>query len=100
MAGGRGGERRRPWPRRLRGPLALAKRRLPHWQDRFCLGNALSWTPDEKFDFVLCAELAPKVAAWGFTPSGCCEKSRIRHHEPCKRMACFDKTSHGLMEAS
>jgi SAM-dependent methyltransferase len=34
------------------GLLALAKQRLPHWQDRFFLGNALYWAPDEKYDFV------------------------------------------------
>jgi ubiquinone/menaquinone biosynthesis C-methylase UbiE len=27
------------------GLLALAKARLPHWADRFFLGNALYWVP-------------------------------------------------------
>ncbi len=39
------------------GLLALAKKRLPHWRDRFYLGNALAWTPAEPFDFVCIAEL-------------------------------------------
>lgn len=34
------------------GLLALAKQRLPHWQDRFFLGNALYWQPSAKYDFV------------------------------------------------
>ncbi len=34
------------------GLLALAKQRLPHWQNRFFLGNALYWTPPLQFDFV------------------------------------------------
>ena len=36
------------------GLLDLAKRRLEHWRDRFFLGNALHWTPAERFDFVCC----------------------------------------------
>jgi 2-polyprenyl-3-methyl-5-hydroxy-6-metoxy-1,4-benzoquinol methylase len=32
--------------------VALARRRLPHWQDRFFVGNALLWTPPMRFDFV------------------------------------------------
>ncbi len=40
------------------GLLDLAKRRLPQWQDRFFLGNALYWSPPERFDFVCTAELA------------------------------------------
>ena len=32
--------------------LALARRRLPHWHDRFFLGDALTWTPPHRFDFV------------------------------------------------
>ncbi len=39
------------------GLLELAKRRLPEWRDRFFLGNALHWVPDEPFDFVCIAEL-------------------------------------------
>ena len=31
---------------------ALARRRLPHWQDRIFVGNALFWDPPFKFDFV------------------------------------------------
>ena len=30
----------------------LARRRLPHWQDRIFAGNALFWDPPFKFDFV------------------------------------------------
>jgi len=32
--------------------IELARRRLPHWHDRFHLGNALYWTPALRFDFV------------------------------------------------
>jgi ubiquinone/menaquinone biosynthesis C-methylase UbiE len=39
------------------GLLDLAKSRLPHWQDRFFLGNALYWVPKEQFDYVCTAEL-------------------------------------------
>ena len=31
---------------------ALARRRLPHWQDRIFTGNALDWDPPRRFDFV------------------------------------------------
>jgi hypothetical protein len=31
---------------------ALARRRLPEWQDRILLGNAIDWVPQERFDFV------------------------------------------------
>jgi SAM-dependent methyltransferase len=43
------------------GLLQLARSRLPHWQDRFFLGNALYWTPQVLYDFVyLCGlELVP-----------------------------------------
>jgi len=34
------------------GLLALAKRRLPHWHDRFFLGNAFFWKPAQKFDYI------------------------------------------------
>ena len=34
------------------GLLQLAKQRLPQWQERFFLGNALYWTPKEPVDFV------------------------------------------------
>jgi SAM-dependent methyltransferase len=30
----------------------LARRRLPHWHDRFWVGNILSWEPPHRFDFV------------------------------------------------
>ena len=41
--------------------IELAKKRLPSWQDRFYLGNALEWTPQLPFDFVymIGLELAP-----------------------------------------
>lgn len=32
--------------------VELAKRRLPHWADRFFVGNAFYWTPPRKFEFV------------------------------------------------
>jgi SAM-dependent methyltransferase len=31
---------------------ALARRRLPHWADRIFVGNALTWEPPFRFDFV------------------------------------------------
>jgi SAM-dependent methyltransferase len=31
---------------------ALARRRLPHWADRIFVGNALTWRPPMRFDFV------------------------------------------------
>jgi len=34
------------------GLVELAKKRLPHWQDRIFLGNALYWTPQTKYDIV------------------------------------------------
>jgi len=38
--------------------LELAKTRLPQWQDRFFLGNAFLWKPENKFDYVLdCAQI-------------------------------------------
>ncbi|MGB2875705.1 MAG: class I SAM-dependent methyltransferase [Gaiellaceae bacterium] len=30
----------------------LARRRLPQWADRFFVGNALTWEPPRRFDFV------------------------------------------------
>jgi hypothetical protein len=30
----------------------LARRRLPHWADRIWVGNALTWTPAHRFDYV------------------------------------------------
>lgn len=32
--------------------LALAQARLPQWRDRLFLGNALTWQPPRRFDFV------------------------------------------------
>lgn len=32
--------------------VALARHRLPHWSDRFFVGNALYWNPPQQFDFV------------------------------------------------
>jgi len=39
------------------GLIDLASRRLPQWEDRFLIGNALHWTPERKFNFVCTAEL-------------------------------------------
>ncbi len=36
----------------LRRLPAHSPRRLPHWHDRFFLGDALTWTPPRRFDFV------------------------------------------------
>jgi len=113
------------------GLLELAKKRLPHWSDRFHLGNALHWIPTTKFDFVCIAELAyvpkkrdrallyhlfehfvapggrlilgpsgekrnnreteEKVRAWGYAPTGYCEKSHQSEPALCRRMFWFDK---------
>jgi SAM-dependent methyltransferase len=32
--------------------VALARQRLPHWGDRFFVGDALTWSPPRRFDFV------------------------------------------------
>jgi 8-oxo-dGTP pyrophosphatase MutT (NUDIX family) len=32
--------------------VELARRRLPHWRDHFFVGDALTWTPPRRFDFV------------------------------------------------
>ncbi|MGH2798177.1 MAG: class I SAM-dependent methyltransferase [Thermoleophilaceae bacterium] len=32
--------------------VALARARLPGWADRIATGNALTWTPSRRFDFV------------------------------------------------
>lgn len=37
---------------------ALARQRLPEWQDRIFTGNALDWVPPRRFDFVHLMELA------------------------------------------
>ena len=34
------------------GLLELAKSRLPHWYDRFFLGNSFYWKPEHKFDYI------------------------------------------------
>jgi hypothetical protein len=40
--------------------VALARERLPHWRDRFFIGDALTWTPPRRFDFVhTMVDLAP-----------------------------------------
>jgi SAM-dependent methyltransferase len=38
--------------------VELAKKRLPQWNARFFLGNALYWMPARKFDYVCVRELA------------------------------------------
>ena len=32
--------------------IELARRRLPHWADRFFIGNAWEWLPPRRFDYV------------------------------------------------
>jgi SAM-dependent methyltransferase len=32
--------------------VELARRRLPRWADRFCVGNAIHWLPDREYRFV------------------------------------------------
>jgi SAM-dependent methyltransferase len=32
--------------------VAVARRRLPGWADRFMVGDGLTWSPDRRFDFV------------------------------------------------
>jgi SAM-dependent methyltransferase len=113
------------------GLLDLARRRLPEWQDRFYLGNALYWTPPAPFDYCCIAELGyvprdrrqalldrlfgqyvaaggrlilgpfselredcameRQVRAWGYAPSGYCEKSHQDREDLCRRMFWFDK---------
>lgn len=34
------------------GLLELAKSRLPQWSDRFYLGNAFFWKPEQQFDYI------------------------------------------------
>jgi hypothetical protein len=42
-----------PYGLELAPPLAeLARRRLPQWADRIFIGNALTWRPPLRFDFV------------------------------------------------
>jgi SAM-dependent methyltransferase len=41
--------------------LELARQRLPGWDDRFFLGNAIDWVPPRRYDFVRThLEYAPK----------------------------------------
>ena len=40
------------------GLINLAKSRLPHWKERFFLGNALYWALETKFDYVCSAEFS------------------------------------------
>ncbi|MEM7536619.1 MAG: class I SAM-dependent methyltransferase, partial [Chloroflexota bacterium] len=112
------------------GLLALAKQRLPHWEDRFHLGNALYWTPPRPYDFVYLSGLeyvplgkqpafiehimstmvAPngrfilnggteereyrvaeaRLRAWGYIPTGYCEKSHQDHAGLVRRLFWFD----------
>ena len=37
-------------------------------------------------------EMEKRVRAWGYTPTGYCEKSHISHKGLCKRLLWFDKT--------
>jgi len=39
------------------GLIELARNRLPNWKNRFFVGNALFWTPGEKYDLVCIKEL-------------------------------------------
>ena len=32
--------------------VELARRRLPHWSDRLWVGNALTWTPPQRFTYI------------------------------------------------
>jgi SAM-dependent methyltransferase len=34
------------------GLVDLARKRLPHWADRFFVGNAIDWEPPQRYDFV------------------------------------------------
>ncbi len=54
------------------GLLELARQRLPEWQARFFLGNALFWTPPMRFDFVY-------IAGLEYVPQG-------RHQELLSRL--------------
>jgi SAM-dependent methyltransferase len=47
------GHRIEPYGLEISEELAeLARRRLPHWRDRIYTGNAFSWTPTFRFDYV------------------------------------------------
>ncbi len=47
------GRRLEPFGLEISDRLAdLARQRLPHWQDRIFVGNALDWQPPRKFDYV------------------------------------------------
>lgn len=37
--------------------INFAKQRLPEWENHFFIGNALTWIPESKFDFVCIKEL-------------------------------------------
>jgi SAM-dependent methyltransferase len=37
--------------------IELARRRIPHWKDRFFVGNALYWRPEMKYRYVCVKEL-------------------------------------------
>jgi hypothetical protein len=50
------------------GLVALAKRRLPRWADRIYYGDAATWTPSRRFDFVhvrLDLGHTVRIATWG-----------------------------------
>jgi SAM-dependent methyltransferase len=50
---GEDGHRIEPYGLEISEKLAeLARRRLPRWQDRVVVGNALFWEPSTRFDFV------------------------------------------------
>ncbi|MEZ4867170.1 MAG: class I SAM-dependent methyltransferase [Caldilineaceae bacterium] len=115
------------------GLVELAKQRLPAWEERFLLGNALYWTSSMRYDFVyLCGlELVPvgrqreliarlldlfvaedgrlilgpiteerslqtleeQLGAWGYSPTGYCEKSHQDFTELARKLFWFDKPS-------
>ena len=111
--------------------VELARKRLPHWRDRFFVGNALDWNPPKRFDFVCIAELGyvprdrrrdlmrhllgdcvadggrlilgpsseerdsrrleDELRAWGYTPTGSCEKSHQDYEILARRLFWFDR---------
>jgi len=55
------GRRIEPYGLELSPQLAqLARQRLPHWADRIWTGNAMTWRPDRRFDYVrTCLDYVP-----------------------------------------
>ena len=42
------------------GLIELAKKRLPQWYERFFIGNAFYWKPEQKFDYIHTSAKVPE----------------------------------------